>query len=65
MDLTACDGVAIDVSVPEGQRTGVELLVFLNTTNGERFLGGNAGDTRTTRLAVLAYGLRSALEQSG
>ncbi len=39
LDLTACEGVAIDASVPPGQRTGAELLVFLNTAGGDRFLG--------------------------
>ncbi len=39
-DLTACDGLAIDASVPQGQRTGAELLVFLNTEDGGRFLAG-------------------------
>ncbi len=40
LDLTACEGLAIDVSAPSGQRTGAELLVFLNMANGDRFLGG-------------------------
>jgi hypothetical protein len=40
LNLTACDGLAIDASVPQGQRTGAELLVFLNTANGDRFLAG-------------------------
>jgi GNAT superfamily N-acetyltransferase len=38
LNLTACAGLAIDASVPQGQRTNGELLVFLNTTNGDRFL---------------------------
>jgi len=40
LDLTACEGLAIDASVPQDQRTGGELLVFLNTANGGRFLAG-------------------------
>ncbi len=40
LDLTNCEGVAIDASVPQGQRTGGELLVFLNTSDGGRFLAG-------------------------
>ncbi|MCY2988726.1 MAG: glycosyl hydrolase [Planctomycetota bacterium] len=40
LNLTACEGLAIDASVPQGQRTGTELLVFLNTANGGRFLAG-------------------------
>lgn len=39
LNLTACEGLAIDTSVPQGQRTGAELLVFLRTANGDRFLG--------------------------
>ena len=39
LDLTACEGLAIDASVPQGQRSGTELLVFLNTSSGDRFLG--------------------------
>lgn len=39
LDLSDCEGLAIDASVPAGQRTGTELLVFLNTANGDRFLG--------------------------
>jgi hypothetical protein len=52
LDLTECEGLAIDSTVPEGQRTGAELLVFLNTTDGDRFLGrtgrylNSAGSTR-------------------
>ena len=40
LNLTACEGLAIDASVPQGQRTPTELLVFLNTANGGRFLAG-------------------------
>jgi len=40
LDLTACAGVAIDATVPQGQRAGPELLVFLNTANDGRFLAG-------------------------
>jgi hypothetical protein len=39
LDLTVCEGLAIDASVPQGQRSGTELLVFLNTSSGDRFLG--------------------------
>ena len=39
LNLTACEGLAIDTSVPPGQRTGTELLVFLHTASGDRFLG--------------------------
>jgi hypothetical protein len=39
LNLTACEGLALDASVPPGQHTGAELLVFLNTANGDRFLG--------------------------
>ena len=38
LNLTACEGLAIDASVPQGQRTGAELLVFLHTADGDRFL---------------------------
>ncbi|NUQ65872.1 MAG: hypothetical protein HUU20_25705, partial [Pirellulales bacterium] len=40
LNLTACAGLAIDASAPQGQRTPTELLVFLNTANGDRFLAG-------------------------
>jgi hypothetical protein len=40
LNLSGCEGLAIDTSVPQGQRTGTELLVFLNTADGGRFLGG-------------------------
>ena len=40
LNLTACEGLAIDASVPQGQRTPTELLVFLHTANGGRFLAG-------------------------
>ncbi|MBM4089792.1 MAG: hypothetical protein FJ276_10245, partial [Planctomycetes bacterium] len=40
LNLTACDGLTIDAWVPDGQRTGSELLVFLNAANGDRFLAG-------------------------
>jgi len=39
LNLTGCEGLAIDASVPPDQRTGTELLVFLNTVDGGRFLG--------------------------
>jgi hypothetical protein len=38
LDLSACEGLAIDTSVPQGQRTPAELLVFLHTTGGDQFL---------------------------
>jgi hypothetical protein len=41
LDLTACEGLAIDASVPPGQRTSAELLVFLRMANGDRFLGSS------------------------
>lgn len=40
LNLTANDGLAIDVAVPQGQRTPAELLVFLQTASGDRFLAG-------------------------
>jgi len=40
LDLTACEGLSIDALVPRGQRTPAELLVFLHTANGARFLAG-------------------------
>jgi len=40
LDLSACEGLAIDASVPQDQRTDAELLVFLNTVDGGRFLAG-------------------------
>ena len=40
LDLTAREGLAIELSVPPGQRTGGELLVFLHTAAGGRFLAG-------------------------
>jgi len=40
LDLAACDGLAIDASVPQGQRTPAELLLFLNAANGDRFVAG-------------------------
>lgn len=39
-DLTTAEGLAIDASVPQGQRTPAEMLVFLNTAEGGRFLAG-------------------------
>ncbi len=39
LDLTQCEGLAIEASVPPDQDTAAELLVFLNTTDGDRFLG--------------------------
>ncbi len=44
LNLTACEGLAIDASVPQGQRTPTELLVFLQTANGDRFLAGTGRD---------------------
>ena len=38
-DLSEAEGLAVDVSVPSDQRTGTELLVFLKTDDGDRFLG--------------------------
>ncbi len=40
LNLTTCEGLAIDASVPQGQGTPTELLVFLQTANGGRFLAG-------------------------
>jgi hypothetical protein len=40
LDLTTCEGLAIDASVPPGQSTPAELLVFLQLASGDRFLGG-------------------------
>jgi hypothetical protein len=40
LNLATCDGLAIDAAVPQGQRTPTELLVFVNTTSGGRFLAG-------------------------
>jgi hypothetical protein len=40
LNLTASQGLAIDASVPQGQRTPTELLVFLHTADGGRFLAG-------------------------
>ncbi len=40
LNLTACEGLAIDTSVPQGQRTPTELLVFVQTADGARFLAG-------------------------
>jgi hypothetical protein len=40
LDLTAAAGLAIDASVPAEQSMGGELLVFLNTADGGRFLAG-------------------------
>ena len=40
LDLTSCEGLAFDVSVPKGQRAPTELLVFLHATTGDRFLAG-------------------------
>lgn len=41
LNLTGCEGVAVDVATPAGQRTGAELLIFLNTADGGRFLGSS------------------------
>jgi hypothetical protein len=40
MNLTGYAGLAIDVSVPHAQHTPTELLMFLHTANGDRFLAG-------------------------
>ncbi len=40
LNLSAAEGLAIDVATPEGQTTPAELLVFLNTARGDRFLAG-------------------------
>ena len=40
LNLTASEGLAIDALVLQGQRTPTELLVFLHTANGSRFLAG-------------------------
>lgn len=38
LDLTASEGLAIDAFTPPDQHTPAELLVFLNTAQGDRFL---------------------------
>lgn len=38
LDLTRAEGLSFDTSVPEGQRTTAELLVFINTAGGDRYL---------------------------
>ncbi|MBN1851233.1 MAG: hypothetical protein JW829_00855, partial [Pirellulales bacterium] len=40
LDLTAYAGLAIDASVPREQKMGGELLVFLNTSDGGRYVAG-------------------------
>lgn len=40
LDLTGCDGLAIDASVPVGQSTPAELLVFIGTGDGGDYLAG-------------------------
>jgi hypothetical protein len=54
MNLTACEGLAFDVSVPPDQRTPAELLVFLHPANGDRFLAGT-GHYLNESGAVRAY----------
>jgi len=40
LNLTECEGLAVDVTVPQGQKIPAELLVFLHTAEGGRFLAG-------------------------
>ena len=40
LNLNAYDGLAIDVSLPQTQHAPAELLVFLHTATGARFLAG-------------------------
>jgi len=40
LDLTAGEGLAIESSVPEGQRTSSELLVFIRTKDGSDYMAG-------------------------
>ena len=64
LDLTACEGLAIDVSAPSGQRTGAELLVFLNMADGDRFLGGT-GDYLNVPGSRRAYAMFSQFKPFG
>jgi len=40
VNLSAYEGLAIDVSLPQGQHAPTELLVFLHTAGGGQFLAG-------------------------
>jgi len=40
LDLAASEGLAIDSSVPEGQKTPAELLVFIRTKDGSDYIAG-------------------------
>jgi hypothetical protein len=64
LNLAACEGLAIDTSVPPGQRAGGELLVFLNTANGDRFLG-NTGCYLNAPGASCAYAMFSQFKPFG
>jgi len=64
LNLTANDGLAIDVAVPQGQRTPAELLVFLQTANGDRFLAGT-GHCLNTPGSSRAYAMFSQFKPFG
>ena len=64
LNLTTCDGLAIDASVPPGQRTPAELLVFLNTIDGDRFIAGT-GRYLNESDATRAYAMFSQFKPFG
>jgi hypothetical protein len=66
LDLTAYDGLAIDVATPKGQRTPAELLVFVQTTNGDRFLAGTGHylDASDSRRACVMFSQFAPFGQS-
>jgi hypothetical protein len=56
LNLTGCEGLAIETSLPQGQRTPTELLVFLHTPDGGRFLAGTGqylNEPNSTRAYVM------------
>jgi hypothetical protein len=64
LDLTRAEGLAFDTSVPDGQRTSAELLVFVNTSEGGRYLAGT-GRFLNESGAVRAYALFSQFRPFG
>ncbi len=56
INLVGCEGVALDLSVPPGQTTPGELLVFLHPADGDRYLAGTGhylNEPGTTRVYVM------------
>jgi hypothetical protein len=64
LNLNGSEGLAFDVSVPEGQRASTEVLVFLNTADGGRFLG-HAGRYLNAPGSARAYTMFSQFKPFG